>query len=50
MTAGLSAPDAALVHGFRGSEEDGKEADNPETDRQKQSHWYSGVVLDLKLN
>lgn len=37
MTVGLSAPDAALVHGFRGSEEDGGEADNPETDRQKQT-------------
>lgn len=37
MTVGLSAPDAALVHGFRGSEEDGGEADKPETDRQKQS-------------
>lgn len=36
MTGGLSAP-PALVHGFRGSEEDGGEADNPETDRQKQT-------------
>lgn len=34
MTAGLSAPDAALVHGFRGREEDDGEADNPETERQ----------------
>lgn len=37
MTVGLSAPDAALVHGFRGSEEDGREADNPETEAQKES-------------
>lgn len=37
MTVGLSAPDAALVHGFSGSEGDGGEADNPETDTQKQS-------------
>lgn len=37
MTVGLSAPDAALVHGFRVGEEDGREADNPETDTQKQS-------------
>lgn len=35
MTVGLSAPDAALVHGFRGGEEDGGEADNPETDEQR---------------
>lgn len=43
MTGGLSAPDAALVHGFRGSEEDGGEADNPETDRQEQTviQWPS---------
>lgn len=37
MTVGLSAPDAALVHGLRGSEEDGGEADDPETDGQKRS-------------
>lgn len=37
MTVGLSAPDAALVHGFRGSEEDGRETDNPERDRQNES-------------
>lgn len=30
MTAGLSAPHAALVHGFRGGEEDTGDADNPE--------------------
>ena len=33
MTTGLSGPDAALVHGFRGSggEEDNGDAENPET-------------------
>lgn len=50
MTVGLSAPDAALVHGFTWSEEDGGEADNTETDRQKQSHRYSSAALDPKLN
>lgn len=31
MTTGLSAPDTALVHGFRGGEDDTGDADNPET-------------------
>lgn len=31
MTTGLSAPDAALVHSFRGGEEVTGDADNPKT-------------------
>lgn len=46
MTTGLSGPDAALVHGFRGSsaEEDTGDAVNPEKQKQKyskMSSWHS---------
>lgn len=50
MTAGLSAPDAALVHGFRGSEEDDGEADNPETERHQRSGGYNSTESTCKIH
>lgn len=50
MTVGPSAPDAALVHGFRGREEDGGEADNPETDRNSHADTVVWCSIQTQIS